>query len=456
MNAHTKLTQLSQSLMKGMRLFQQHRSQQQQQQLQQQGQQQSAMMGRPGPQNGVSLANQPQRAQLSQPQSFQQLAPQIQQKVNSMTFILPPAISKEQTDGWLPEAKLRYGWALQKQEIGKAKLAELRQAIAQRQSTGSLTPEETQEFKNRQATAERIYREGSDFLAKFKEQQELFKAQQQNQQLNNRQAGQGMLGPAQTGKGEPASTDGARPQTGAGPPPHTINSAVVAARHQAGQATLPTTTSQPAQIPSQAQNQLSGAVPQSQPQSQSQQPQHPTNQNSSSQQAAYGQQASQQDGSSTPVTAAPLPNPQGPPRPLSQQAAMAQSAQSYSNAANQPSSAQAGNPHAHPPGYLASRGDGSARNINMAIPKNLNVQSPEPVTMGAARPTLSGGPSHGTMGVMGQPAIQKHPGYVLEGEGQRVLSKKMLDVLVRQVTGGGEGEGLTPEAEEVWKIFFSG
>jgi transcription initiation factor TFIID subunit 12 len=51
--------------------------------------------------------------------------------------------------------------------------------------------------------------------------------------------------------------------------------------------------------------------------------------------------------------------------------------------------------------------------------------------------------------MMGQPAIQKHPGYVLEGEGQRVLSKKMLDILVRQVTGGGEGEMLTPDAEEV-------
>lgn len=68
--------------------------------------------------------------------------------------------------------------------------------------------------------------------------------------------------------------------------------------------------------------------------------------------------------------------------------------------------------------------------------------------MAPARPTLSGGPSHGAMGMMGQPAIQKHPGYVLEGEGQRVLSKKMLDILVRQVTGGGEGEGLTPDAEE--------
>ena len=78
-----------------------------------------------------------------------------------------------------------------------------------------------------------------------------------------------------------------------------------------------------------------------------------------------------------------------------------------------------------------------------------NFPPPEPVPMPPARPTLSGGPSHGAMGMMGQPAIQKHPGYVLEGEGQRVLSKKMLDILVRQVTGGGSGEGLTPDAEEV-------
>lgn len=108
------------------------------------------------------------------------------------------------------------------------------------------------------------------------------------------------------------------------------------------------------------------------------------------------------------------------------------------------------NQQAHPQGYLANRpGETPNRNTNMAIPKNLHVSTPEPVSMPGSRPSLSGGPSHGAMGMMGQPAIQKHPGYVLEGEGQRVLSKKMLDILVRQVTGGGEGEMLTPDAEEV-------
>lgn len=85
----------------------------------------------------------------------------------------------------------------------------------------------------------------------------------------------------------------------------------------------------------------------------------------------------------------------------------------------------------------------------MQIPKNLNVPAPEPVTMGPARPTLTSGASHGSTGPMAQPAVQRHPGYVLEGEGQRVLSKRMLDTLVRQVTGGGDNNGLTPDAEEV-------
>ena len=46
------------------------------------------------------------------------------------------------------------------------------------------------------------------------------------------------------------------------------------------------------------------------------------------------------------------------------------------------------------------------------------------------------------------PGIQKAPPFTLEGEGDHVLSKRKLDELVRQVTGGGEGDGLTPEVEE--------
>ncbi|KAF1809044.1 hypothetical protein P152DRAFT_484976 [Eremomyces bilateralis CBS 781.70] len=86
----------------------------------------------------------------------------------------------------------------------------------------------------------------------------------------------------------------------------------------------------------------------------------------------------------------------------------------------------------------------------MPIPKTLNVASPAPVSMGPSRPTMAG-PVNGSGGVMANPVISRAPNFVLEGEAERVLSKKKLDELVRQVTGGGEGvgnEGLTPEVEE--------
>lgn len=449
-NAQLKLTQLSQNLMKGMRLFQQNR---QQQALQQQQAQAAAAA-----QQGQPV----QRPQAANPQSFQQLLPQIQQKVNSLHFFLPPNISKEQTQTWLPEARLRYGIALQKQEIGRARMNELRQQFAQRQSAGNVTQEEMQEFKNRQVAAEKLFREGSDFLTKFKEQQESFKAQQQNQQLNRPAAPNAQVAtqPQQAGGDQaqaqvqvqaaaaaataaeaqarpanvPAQMHPGQTQT---PAPHTINSAVNAARHQAGQAAMSPSTSQPGQTPT-TQAQAQTGTPQPGPMG-TQPGFHQT----------PGQQA---DNTSTPGTVPQQPpNQQGPPRPLSHKAAMAQAAQNYTNYNQQQQNVAqpAANTHAHPQ-YINNRPpETNTRNVNMAIPKNLNVPPPEPVSMGPARPTLSGGPSHGAMGMMGQPAIQKHPGYVLEGEGQRVLSKKMLDTLVRQVTGGGEGEGLTPDAEEV-------
>ncbi|WEW57570.1 Transcription initiation factor TFIID subunit 12 [Emydomyces testavorans] len=469
--AHTKLTQISQSLMRGMRMFQTNRQQQllaqqqqqqaqhlqaqaqavqaqaqaQQQQQQQQAQptaqqaahqqsqqQQSQMNRATAAQAGVNTTAQ-SRPPMSIPQSFQQLLPQVRAKVDSLTFILPPTITKEQSEGWMQEAKLRYGLALQKQELGKAKLNDLRHQYTQRQSAGNLTQEEVQELKQRQAAAEKFLREGSEFLGKFKEQQENFRLQTQQLAASR----QGVQNAPLQGQ---VAADG-RPQqpTTTAPAPHTINSAMVAARagqapsQMAGQtaATAATTTAATvATAPATA-----GVT------------HPPTQQPVTAAQSAtingFNQQATQEGG----PAAAHVPTTQGPPRPLSQQAAMAQAAQNYSNAMNQqPATTQPATTHAHPPNYVSGRVD--TRNVTMTIPKNLNVSAPEPVSMAPARPTLISGPSHGAVGVMGQPAIQKHPGYVLEGEGQHVLSKKMLDVLVKQVTGGGEGEGLTPDAED--------
>lgn len=54
-------------------------------------------------------------------------------------------------------------------------------------------------------------------------------------------------------------------------------------------------------------------------------------------------------------------------------------------------------------------------------------------------------------GQMGQPAIPSMPGYVLEtSEDGRVLSKKKLNELVREVCGPGGDDHLTPEVEEIF------
>ncbi|KXL42910.1 hypothetical protein M433DRAFT_70905 [Acidomyces richmondensis BFW] len=45
--------------------------------------------------------------------------------------------------------------------------------------------------------------------------------------------------------------------------------------------------------------------------------------------------------------------------------------------------------------------------------------------------------------------MARPPPFTLEGEGDRVLSKRKLDELVRQVTGGAEDGFLTPELEEL-------
>lgn len=473
--AHSKLSQLSQNLMKGMRIFQQSRQQViQQQQNQPQPTQPMGQVpqGQPQPQQGQPV----QRTQSNNPQNLGQLLPQIQAKVSSLNFYLPPNVTNEQVQTWIPEARLRYGIALQKQEVGRARIADLRQSFSQRQAAGNMTQEEVQEFKNRQLAAEKLFREGSDFLNKFKEQQESFKMQSQQQtqpMVNQNQPNQGAAvaqnKPAPVAAAQPPQqppqqvAPNQQPQNAANsmpgqaptPAPHTINSAVNAARNQAGQAMSPT-TSQPGQAPPSA-----GGTPAPSNAPPPARPQPPSQQGTPGAQITFSQTPNP-DGS-TPPNSQQGPN-QGQPRPLTQATAMQQSANNYTAHQSQqhqpqpqqPMNQAASQQQAHPPGYLANRSaEASARNINMVIPKNLNVSTPEPVSMSTPRPSLSGGPSHGAMGMMGQPAIQKHPGYVLEGEGQHVLSKKMLDILVRQVTGGGEGEMLTPDAEEVRSVLTS-
>lgn len=113
---------------------------------------------------------------------------------------------------------------------------------------------------------------------------------------------------------------------------------------------------------------------------------------------------------------------------------------------------QPGHPHAHPPQHVPP--PQNPPQPKLPIPKVLPekaTQIPTPVPniggVGSGRPTYSNG------GVMNQPALPKIPAYQLEGEGERILNKKKLDELVRQVCGGTaegqDGNLLTPEVEEV-------
>ena len=134
-------------------------------------------------------------------------------------------------------------------------------------------------------------------------------------------------------------------------------------------------------------------------------------------------------------------------RPLSHQDAIARASQNYPQTT--PSHGHPGQSQGQMPAQESAPAPSSLNQRPQQRP--LNVAPLQAVQMPPARPTLASGP--GTVGPMGQPAIHKQPGFVLEGEGEgHVLSRKNLLELVRQVTGGPgneEGEIMDPEAEQV-------
>lgn len=213
-------------------------------------------------------------------------------------------------------------------------------------------------------------------------------------------------------------------QTSQGPTPYSITTAVNAASEANAARAATSPQNEQAQLV-QTQGALN-ATPVSQ--------HHPSNSNPS----PYNMQQSQAEVPGSATSAHP-----GPPRSLSHQAAMSQSAQSHAAIQQQAQSAA----HAHPPqGYL----NNPKKDDRQPITKNLQVATPRPIPIPPARPTLNGGPGVGMPGQMGQPAIPSMPGYVLEtSEDGRVLSKKKLNELVREVCGPGGDEQLTPEVEEV-------
>ena len=434
----------------------------------------AAMATAASAQNGARPLNQGQQGQPGQvgpagsygvqghPQSVPQqgaesnFSPQVLEKVRNMKMFAPPQLwskpEAEQT-AWLRDAKRKYATHLQRFESARQRIQELQLQAQQRQNSGRpLSEQEMQSFNNQRRLYTEQATDASNHLTAFNKQQEQLK-----QMKDSNLAG--------------ATTSMAQNPNRASQP--NINASGSQSEHQSGmtadqqgqsnqQPPAASTTLDTAASQENANPNISPqgkALPTQMPNSQHPNPQANTSLSTPSQAPSQLQPALNVN---TSATAAPHPtnsqsatvqNSQGP-HPLSHKAAMAQAARSYSQS-NVPQSTPQSASHAHP--QMGGREQQNNNNSKMPIPKHMNIVH-QPVTMGPARPTLSGGASTGAMGPMGQPGIQKHPGYVLEGEGERVLSKKKLEELVRQVTGGGDsesGETLDPDVEEVSKIPYS-
>lgn len=207
---------------------------------------------------------------------------------------------------------------------------------------------------------------------------------------------------------QPAST--AATSTQKQQPPPSSNPQMEAARAQAMQASRPTN--------SPASAQAGTSFPRPQPQ------RPPLN-------------TQQPNASSVPSASQPVP--------LSHSAALdaARSHSEQQRTTSGPASATVQSAQMH--SASTNRPESSNRQAQYTISKQLPqtvMDRPFPVQGPAQRPSLA------AQGVMSAPVIPKTNAFVLEGEGSsRVLSKKKLDELVRQVTGGTDA--LSPEVEEV-------
>ncbi|KAK5168913.1 Transcription initiation factor TFIID subunit 12 [Saxophila tyrrhenica] len=165
------------------------------------------------------------------------------------------------------------------------------------------------------------------------------------------------------------------------------------------------------------------------------------------------------------------PQQQQPPPTLSHQAAINQAAESYSRQQaqtqqqpqqqqqqqqqqmpqvpnglplNQPQSATQQTPTSAYPTLQQNKTPAGGSN-SLGRPLQLDPRTQQPVQGQPSRPTYA------NAGMLSQPGIQRPAQFTLEGEGDRVLSKRKLDELVRQVTGtvsSDDTNALAPDVEE--------
>jgi transcription initiation factor TFIID subunit 12 len=425
------------------------------QQLQQQNQgqpaQQSAQQQQPPPMQQPSNPAQPSRP--PQPNLQQSsVDPGVLKHVSTFKFYLPvngPQPGTTEGDAKLKEYRDSYLMALNKQQRANQILKRLN---TMSQQTGQ---ENSPELANQIQLLEKDFEAAKVFTEDFRRKQAQFKIDQEQRRAQPQGQSQSQPQPQQQQhqqstlanvkeepqvkiEGGPMSqqfTGGATPSL---PQQHNAQGPAPSLPQQQQQQQQPhqqPLRQPPVPHPQQNQPQFAQPVP---PQAH-QQPQRPP---INPHQANSLPQVHQQNNSPHPQSATSTTA----PAPLSHQAAVSAAQRSYSNQeaqrTNTPMQGGAqGNFH------QGGRERAELNNPKMPIPRNLPPMPNNPVSMGQARPTMSG-PTNGAPGPMGQPVISKFPPFQLEGENDRVLSKRKLDELVRQVTGGAD-DALTAEVEEV-------
>lgn len=402
--------------------------------------------GRPQSQHG-SQGNQPstQGEGAQQQPKTEQYSAKVMQKVDSLTVVVPPAfLNQHGPDSgptFVKDMKKKYAQALHTYERAEQQLSKMSAMQTQRSAAGKPFNQQEQESFDAQSRRCQQQKDSAlEYLRSFQKSQEGLKASIQRVQAGNGENVQNSQPPKQEGNAGTGGTSQAPEHQGQA---HTVSSALDAARSQANNVSgrppamsAPNSNSQPQQVPtSQPPNpQQPQAPPQSQAQLNNIKAEAQTHQNSP------GMAPSQPVASHHPSD----------PQPLKHEDAL-EKARSYSNGPGYPQNTPQSATHGHPPQHN-QRESQPSNHSKMPVPKDLPHIPPTPVSMGQARPTLTNGPL--IPGPIGSPAIQRTPGYVLEGDGERVLSKKKLEELVRQVTGGtgGEnedGESITADVEEV-------
>jgi transcription initiation factor TFIID subunit 12 len=458
---------------------------------QQQAAQQAAQQGtgaRPPSQGQPQLQQQQQGGENSggnpnaaQPQRQPpKISPKLMEHVTNFPYTLPPQLTANSPEAqkWLQDAKQRYLKALIAMEGAAARVSQLELMLKKRQDDGKpLSLEEEKDWQEKKDASSKTHSDAKNFVDNFRAQQS-----QQRQAANSNANQQGNTGQQQGGgngnanNGAPAAP--ARPQMSPQQqaqqqPPNpaaqntqTVNAAIEAARNQQMAGGRPNMQqngqmTQPPQMPPQnapSHPNMPQHQAQTQPQNIKSEAGAPPQINTAATQLQQGQRGSigNSPQSAVPQSAGPPQSAtsqgQGPPRALSHAAALNNAARSYSSGQSSGPNVM-GQSHSHP---SAPREAQNVITNKMPIPKHLPERAaapPQPVPINQSRPTYSGGPSNVGNGVLSQPVLARTPAFDMAGEGDNVLSKKKLDELVRQVTGGGQGleggESLTPEVESV-------